>query len=313
MASGAGLLGHRQRGRTLVELMVVLALGLLILLGVGTLYLTASRSSQDAERGSVLEDSGRAALRIVGDSVRRAYYSEIANTEPLRRNAQLYGGLDAAYLRGCTGQHFNTKDPPECETGSTGDALLVAFQANNVLTAVQGPAALDCLGNAAPDLATATMNNAGVATVPVARNVFYLANGRLMCLGNGNATPQPIVDQVTNFRVFFGFDDRYRNAAVVGDRFQATSLRTGAYIDAQPDLGRVSAWNFAVSVLVCLELRGPKGSAVAGELYQPCPAEDATSRLVVEQAPVAVPDSHARRTYVQTFAIRSQRVPTLAE
>jgi len=312
MASGAAVSILRQRGRTLVELMVVLALGLLILLGVGTLYLTADRSSQEAERNSVLEDSGRAALRIVGDSVRRAYYSEIANTALYRRDALMYGGLDADYVRGCTGQHFNTETPPECEGSAAGDALLVAFQANNVVASEQGPAALDCLGNAAPDRATATANNASVATVPVARNVFYMKNGRLMCLGNGNATPQPVVGDVTNFRVFFGFDDRYLNAAIVGDRFQATSLRTGAYINAQPNLGSVPAWNFAVSVVVCLEIRGPKGSASAGETYQPCPGEDADG-LVQEADPVAVPDSHARRTYLQTFAIRSQRVPTLAE
>jgi type IV pilus assembly protein PilW len=311
---------HHQRGRTVVELMVVVALGLLILLGVGTLYLTADRSAQEAERGAVIEDSGRVALRIIGDAVRRSRYSEIVSTSWLPRNAVLYGGGDAVLLRGCTGQRFSTDEPPECTTvaGAVGDALLVAYQANNVLASAQGPAARDCLGNTAPNLATTeAISSLGFATVPVARNIFYLAGNNLMCLGNGNATPQAIVGDVTDFRVFFGYDDRSLDDTSGGDPEdfsrvpRATSLRTGAYIDAQPPKDS-PAWDWVVSVVVCLELRGPPNSATAGEQYQPCPRENSTTRLVEETDPIAVPDTRLRRTYTQTFAIRSLRASTLA-
>lgn len=311
---------HLQRGRTVVELMVVVALGLVILLGVGTLYLTADRSAQEAERGAVIEDSGRVALRIIGDAVRRSRYSEIANTDMYFRNAVLFGGGDAVALRGCTGQRFSTDEPPDCTTvaGAVGDALLVAYQANNVLASAQGPAARDCLGNAAPNVVITVPTSAAVATVPVARNIFYLSGNNLMCLGNGNATPQAIVGDVTDFRVFFGYDDRPKTSvpelasASLEAPPQATSLRTAAYIDAQPGLGELTAWDWVVSVVVCLELRGPPNSATAGEQYQPCPRENSTSRLVEEADPVAMPGTRLRRTYTQTFAIRSLRASTLA-
>ncbi|MFN7573130.1 MAG: PilW family protein [Betaproteobacteria bacterium] len=314
-------LPHRQRGRTIVELMVVVALGLVILLGVGTLYLTADRSAQEAERGAVIEDSGRVALRIIGDAARRSRYSEIVSTNSLPSNAVLYGSGGAVLLRGCTGQRFSTDEPPECTAvaGAVGDALLVGYQANNVLASTQGPAARDCLGNTAPNLATTeAISSLGFPTVPVARNIFYLAGNNLMCLGNGNATPQAIVGDVTDFRVFFGYDDRVKTAlpgvgaASLATPPQATSLRTAAYIDAQSGVGDVPAWNWVVSAVVCLELRGPPNSATAGEQYQPCPRENSTTRLVEETDPIAVPDTRLRRTYTQTFAIRSLRASTLA-
>jgi type IV pilus assembly protein PilW len=310
----SSLLAARQGGRTLIELMVVVALGLLIVLGVGAIYLSANRSTSAATNSAASEDSGQTALLLIGSAIRQSQFSEIVNDADTRRNALVYGGPNALYIQGCTNQLFTDADSGDFScTGAdiTGDALVVAYQADNVVASPQGAIATNCLGNAASQLGT---NNTGVAaTVPVVRNAYFLEGNSLMCLGNGNAIPQPLIDGVTNFKVYFGIDDRYTSGQSSDDPL-TTSLRDAAWINAQTPLNAVPVWDYVQSVHVCIEIRGEAGSGAAGAQYRPCPVVDGTTKQVVPAALTTVPNAQfTYRTYERTFAIRSRRWATLSQ
>jgi type IV pilus assembly protein PilW len=63
--------------------------------------------------------------------------------------------------------------------GALNDVITVAYQS-----------AIDCLGQDTPD--------------QFAVNRYYINNERLMCLGNGNAIPQPLVEGVESMQILYG-------------------------------------------------------------------------------------------------------------
>jgi type IV pilus assembly protein PilW len=314
---------HWQRGRTLIELLVSIALGLLILLGVGTLYLGANQTTRVTTNVSVMEESAGTIVALLGASVRRAGYSEIAGVGQDRRTSFLY---DGPHLQGCRNQHYavTAGDPLSFACGGAAqlagnDVLVVWYQADNRVAAAQADT-LDCLGNTAPlwTVAEPTLANAVpvVGALPagqirLVRNVFYVdAAGNLMCEGSGNAAPQPLVPGVEQFRVFYGFDDvAYANPTAVVAEPVARSLRDAAFLDAQPGLGNLNAWDFVVSVHVCVVLRSQEvGVRVGTATYQPCPA-DAVEAAGDVPAVAPPADGAFRRAFNQVFTLRSRSTP----
>lgn len=305
-----------QSGRTLIELMVVVALGLLIILGVGALYFSSSRSTQQATESATVTESGQVALTLIGASIRPGGDSEIVGELGSPTASLLFSDT---VVRSCTGQGFKdlSKRDYSCadhSEGGEGDVLMIAYQAELALASPQRDAPLtDCLGDTAPSENVQNQYNSAVAggTVPVVRNVYYLENGSLMCLGNGSDTPQPLVSGVTDLRFFFGYDDTMTPASVTF-RPSARSVRSGGWLQAQSAASILTAWERVVSVYVCVEVEGAPGSASGDPdaKYLPCPDADATTGLMKTPTPVALPDKRrARQAYTQVFALRPRAAP----
>lgn len=310
----------RQAGRTLIELMVSMALGLMILAGVGSLYLTANQSARVSGSVASVEESGQIALSLMGASVRRAGFAEIAGTNSTARFNLLFAG---PHLRGCNGgRNFANAadaDPDNADfacsaapvAGRVGDALAVAYQADSVLAAAQA-ASLDCVGNAPANRPIAPAFAAAVpgGQVPIVQNVYFLqADGNLMCMGNGNpGQPQPLMNGVEDFRVFYGFDRAlYLLAGGTGAPPSASSLLTAADINALAPIGGLSPWDFVVSVQVCLLIRTQEQGTSLGGDFTPCPADAAQAMNPALITPVALPaDGALRRAYTQVFTVRSR-------
>jgi type IV pilus assembly protein PilW len=66
-----------QRGLTLVELMIALGLGLLLVAGVGAVYLGSSQTYRVSQDGARIQESGRYALDVIGRSLRQAGYLNV--------------------------------------------------------------------------------------------------------------------------------------------------------------------------------------------------------------------------------------------
>jgi prepilin-type N-terminal cleavage/methylation domain-containing protein len=64
----------RQAGFSLVEVMVAMVIGLVMLLGVTQIFLTASRSGVTSSDLSRVQESGRIALELISKELRRAGY-----------------------------------------------------------------------------------------------------------------------------------------------------------------------------------------------------------------------------------------------
>jgi type IV pilus assembly protein PilW len=69
---------HRERGFSLVELMVAITLGLMIVAAIGTLFANTSRARSDLERASQQIDSARYAVETISEDLQLAgFYGEL--------------------------------------------------------------------------------------------------------------------------------------------------------------------------------------------------------------------------------------------
>lgn len=300
-----------QRGRTLIELMVAIALGLVILLGVGTLYLTANQSTRSAVNVASAEETGQVALALIGNAIRRAGYAEIIGTSIAgSRNNLLYSG---PAVRGCTNNPFTAVETGTCATtNTTQDTLAVWFQADTVVAAAQS-ATEDCLGSAAPNSAvTDATFQLRAANLPLVRNEYYIESGDLVCRGNGSANPLVLLNGVEEFKVYFGFDtDSYTNPGAPSERPTARRILSAQQIiddfpDPSPD---VSRWDFVVSVHVCVLVRTQEaGVAVQGSTtaYERCPKTAAQAQRAEAVATGTATDGAVRRAYSQVFSVRAR-------
>lgn len=68
---------QKQNGVSLIELMVSLTLGLLILLGLTTIFVNNSKTQTEIEKNNRQQENGRYAMQLLADDVRTAGYFDI--------------------------------------------------------------------------------------------------------------------------------------------------------------------------------------------------------------------------------------------
>lgn len=333
--SGAVPAAMNQRGRTLIELLVAIALGMLILLGVGGLYLASNQSTRAAVGVATSENVGNVALSLIGASIRRAGYGEIAGAftsapsgGEARLAALLYQGRN---LAGCSNARFVSDTPSNdpfaagnCQAAGTStpatgvwapDAIGVWFQADNALASSQ-QATQDCVGMTPAAVAAPARYVAVAPNIVVIRNAFYVAGNQLMCRGTaGNA--QPLLNGVEDLKVFYGFDDTAYAAPGNDMDPVARTVRRADWINSQPDptvasASTLSAWDYVVSVTVCVLVRtDEQGVSSDGNTvtYRGCP--QTADQLLNPNSITATTatDGRIRRAHMQTFAVRGRARP----
>lgn len=314
-----------QAGRTLVELMISIAIGLAITAAVATAYLSTSQTARVASELGGMSDTGQIALWMIGDPVRQAGYGEIVGSDlalgpgdvGAYRSQTMFA--QGAHLAGCAGAPFvdETVVNPVCAgVGDPNfDSLMVRFQGDAVVPPAQGQID-DCLGAQVPvEALPATHAGLGRApSRPIIQNAYFGLNGALMCRGNGRpgaaaAIPpaQQIAANVEQFKVFYGFDDtRHANPAATAGA-SARSIRDATFINGLPPA--TAPWDFVVSVHVCMVLRSAPDSSggltqAASTTYSRCPRTPAEAEAGLPTETVT--DRVLRRTYAQVFTVRSR-------
>jgi type IV pilus assembly protein PilW len=316
--------GPRPRGRTLVELMVSIAIGLSVTAAIAAAFLSTSHMARYADGSSTLADTAQTALLLMGDALRQAGYGEIVGSDltlgpgdaASMRSQTLFG--DGAHLGGCTGGRVDddTLTTLGCAKPDTPDfdTVFVRFQGDASVAPSQSPIA-DCLGIAVPQepLPPGHIGLARTPSRPMVQNVYYGRDGRLWCRGNGRAAVKdpfaaaaPIAGNVEQFKVFYGFDDvRHANplASPVGT---VRSLRDATYLNGLSS-ATSNPWDHVIAVHVCLVVRtpAPQGADLAAHrTYKRCPrdSQEAGGGLVQETAS----DGALRRTYTQVFVVRAR-------
>ncbi|HQR20266.1 MAG TPA: prepilin-type N-terminal cleavage/methylation domain-containing protein [Burkholderiaceae bacterium] len=318
MRLGAGR--NLQRGRTLIELIIAMAIGLVIVAGVASLYMSSSNVSRTANQIGTVEQTGQLALIFIGESVKEAGYGEIIGTDFAGGQNQTL--FDGAHLRGCTGQRFTNAfaTPPDlsCTGATAGDTLYVRFQARPVVAPMDAAEAdritvTDCLAQAAPTEQidpTVLRPGAGVSRRMVTNVFFYdPVNLTLNCRGNGGGAAQVVLRDVTDFRVFYRFDDAayavgasgVTNAAPLG-----ASVRDATFVNGLA--GVIDPWNYVVSVLVCMTIRTNEMgvASTSGAFNNPrCPATAAEAETGLALTGVTT-DGRIHRTFSKVFTIRTR-------
>lgn len=276
-----------EQGRTLVELMISMTIGLIIMLAVSTLYVTNTQTYRVTDDKALLEEDGRLALATIAFNLRMAGYGQLTDASPLRNAG---GGVTnftnaGQALQGCTGGFTAPLAIPMTCTGSAAnpDSFLVRYVIDSDNANQSAGLPTDCLGQ--------------TVAGGIVENRFYVqlnptTNRReLFCAGNGGtvngaanfAFPgQPIADNVVDMKVTYGYDQD-DNQSVDGF-YTAASLASGtsvpmpAYKDPDPSLlppetqALMTDRFFKVlSAKVCIVMRSANDNLVpAPQRYRDC-------------------------------------------
>ena len=301
-----------QRGFSLIELMIALAIGLLIMATVLTIYVTSSRTSRTAEMDSQMNEDGLIALNIVQQQIRMAGYSNFENpatTDTYNfKGAGVIGCSAAAmYPNAATQKILTALTDADCAAASAlGDGIIIRYEAdayNTVQTGGAGSLPTNCLLQAA-------IRQPAIGTTPeyrLAENRYFVSSSvtnptpAIYCAGGNGTMPdyniqiQPILDNVERMELRYGISATkaptdtqivtYMTAADINSTFAADS--------------RDDRWERVVSVKICLRMRSaePLKDIAATATYRDC---DGT--LVTQ----ATPDGYLHRAFITTASVRNR-------
>jgi type IV pilus assembly protein PilW len=272
-----------QRGRTLIEVLVAMTIGLMITAGVISIYganRQTYRASADVQR---MQAAGQLALDRLAYQLRMAGYGQINSADFwLVGNPSNFSG---EALRVCSGGFVNPVALPVDATPACNndplmpDSLRVAYIVGDPATAGSG-ANRDCLGVEVPE----------VGGQREARNRFYIANSNgvptLMCAGNsagtGGLVAAPLVPNVADLQI------RLR----VGDPFS----RTEQVVDPQSAAAWTPAqWSRVLGVELCLLVTSEStGLTTDVQAGTDC------------RGNAFPPDGRLRRTFTQAVTLRNR-------
>jgi type IV pilus assembly protein PilW len=220
--------GAAQRGFTLVELMVTVAIAMFLLFGLFHIVQNVRVTYANQQLLAQLEDAQRLAMVMITDVTQEAGYFP---------NPVAYSAADlpavGAFQQGQAiyGTHPNGLNPP-------GDTLQVRYMT------LSGDGILNCHG---------TSNTSGATFVYT--NTFSVdqATGQLMCDPGDGTGPLPLVTGVTNLQVLYGVK---RNFAITGN--DVDTYLTGSQMLA-------TDWPNVTSVTITLTFPNPLAATTTSE------------------------------------------------
>ncbi len=260
----------RQRGLTLVELMIGLLLALLVTLAA-TAALMASRQGFSAvDATSQLRDNARFASTLVQRVVAQAGYQD-HSTPGAKPNGSRFGGATPVpFVEGQddTGVTIPATGPSyQSGKGVNGsDVLSVRFQGSSLatLTAANPDAGdgsiIDCAGNPL-----------GKTTGQLPESILYVATGTdgepsLMCgfvnPTTGQWSAQPLVRGVETLQVRYGVDSPNVPPGTKTTDLPQTYLPASALLAPSNPQQELLNWQRVKAVRIGMVLRGPVGSAL---------------------------------------------------
>jgi type IV pilus assembly protein PilW len=212
-----------QRGFTLVELMVTVAIALFLLYGLVTIVERTRRTSLDQQSLAQLQDQQRFAMTVLTDVIQAGGYFP----DPTTWTPALSLPLAAPFGQG---QPFSGTH----NAAAPGDTIGVRYRT------AQKDGIINCTGG----------TNTAFPTQVYTNSFSVSAVGQLQCaLGVGTpiafAAPVPLVSGVTNLRIYYG----------VKRNFAVTDYNVDTYLTADQMLN--ADWDNVSSVRVILTFTNP--------------------------------------------------------
>lgn len=308
-ASPTGLMGVEQRGLSIIELLISMAIGLVILAAGAAVYVSSGRASTVSDYSTRLNEDGVLAMNFLQTQIRQAgYYQKLHGNE---------APFEGVAVRGCSGKFADPKAgtykavkcPATADVDK--DAILVRYEAD---TSNTFPTSADEPTNCNGEAITAPLIPAvgGTGTPPVggtparfqADNRFYVENGMLQCAGStGAAVPdaQPLFANIEQMVLRYGVA---KAASQKQDSvFDANKHQIEAYLSAS-DIDKLGGtvddnWGRVLSVKICLLVKSerPVKDAVGIEKYTDCHGAEKDNA-----------DHYLYRTFVSTVMLRNRLV-----
>lgn len=280
---------RKQRGLTLVELLVALSTGLLVVLVAAASLLVGQQGFRSVDATTELRDRERFAIELVSRLILQAGFQDFgASSISLRSAAQflgndpepdIYGWNNAVYkkpddlLLSASTKIVNGNRPGACSVTDTSckngsDILVVRFQGVNSSTNPANPdnTMINCMGQGEAGLTGGDLNDRALSMFHVTRG----SNGEpaLSCsyynFQTGNwASPAPMIEGVESFQLLFGTDGVTPSTApgAAGDTVAERWLRADQLTVAGNTAATRENWRRVRAVRVGLLIRGAAGSA----------------------------------------------------
>ena len=307
----------RQRGATIVELMVALTVGLLVLLMAAGMLVSANAAYAAQVEAAALDDAGRFALEIIARAARQGGFvnweREEAAADPGAAPAHVMG-LDARTLARAS----EAIDGPLVDAVNGSDVLALRFAGAGNGTGGDG-SVVDCAGFGVGQ------REEGWSIFYVARSAAGEAELRCKYRGNSGWSADAIVGGVDSFQVLYGLDtdtpgDGVANEYVSAGVLEARGIgiiRRLAHADPaarERERLRRTHWKRVTSIRVALVIhgqgRGQGGMApmvfdLFGRAYSIAAGGlDPGVRLDEAQMPDEV-RHRARRMFASTIVLRN--------
>lgn len=227
----------RQQGFSLIEIMIAITISLILMAGIGQIFL-GSKTSYNLQDGmGRLQENARFALDILNHSIGMTAFS--GTLSPLS---------DA----------IDSTESKENETANTDLGFTAADHTASDIIEVRYTSATDCLGNASGG---------------TAQDRFYIDGSNLMCLGNGSATAGVIAEGVENMQILYGEDtdndtvaNVYADADNVTDWNAIVSVRVALLVSTVQTVGNGTT-DTKTHVLLNTPPIGPLGDHVIRRVF----------------------------------------------
>ena len=297
----------RQRGRTLLELMISISIGLVVIGAVFVVYLGTTASSRQSSANNRISEDAAIAMAILGNNLRMAGYSPPrALFSP---GSALVDGVKAVVpdrhyvgpaIRGCDFGFSSAAnvafDLITCNPSSSPGpaAFVVRYEGDSFNTIPISGNPSDCLTNGITANTVSTYDATSYKLVESRFSVDTSAsNGtpELYCSGSGGAAPftrQPLMQFVENMAISYGIAEDNLGGNVV--RYVSQTQ-----LDAITPGTTDSLWARVVSVKLCLVLRSETRDQNGGGNYIDCAGNS-----------VASPNGFIRRSFTSVFALRNR-------
>ena len=192
---------RRQRGATIVELMIALTVGMLVLLMAGGMLVSANAAYLAQVEAAALDDAGRYALEIVTRAARQGGFVNWEREEagPDASMAPAFvRGLDARTLARATDTIEGADNPPDGAVNGS-DVLAVRFAGAGNGAGGDG-SVIDCAGFGVGQ------HEEGWSIFYVARNAAGEAELRCKYRGKVSWSADAIAGGIDTFQVLYGLD-----------------------------------------------------------------------------------------------------------
>jgi type IV pilus assembly protein PilW len=299
------------RGLTLVELLISLALGMVIIGILVVVYASGSVARHYAQAQSSMNEDAQMALQAISQELRKAGYNpqRTSAATPLVNNIttkDYLGACDTGFSTSPT--YFGT---PSCNTTGTNSAVAVAYEGDAYSGKISNSnSLLNCAG--AGVAATAS----GGASFYSMQSVLSIAPGSnglnaLRCGGPGN--PETLAENIEKMVLSFALTDpKNASSKQVAGYQSATSINTltnSNFLDATSQTLTIpKRWSMVAAVRVCIVVVSEKvvladmmGASTVNASYWDCDAADGTP----PSSPTSTTDGRLRRAYRTTVILRN--------
>ncbi|GAB4217365.1 MAG: hypothetical protein Fur007_19350 [Rhodoferax sp.] len=310
-----------QRGVTLIELMVSLAIGLVIALVASVAYMAVRSNATAMDANSQISQDGKMALDLIARDIQMAgFYPGVFTPaqEPVGGRPYYFNpkGTQQPYDQGIFGCDKKIFDPTsaKCTDDSNSDSIVLNYflaQRKEDLGLNNDIVKKDCLFNNLSNDADNTplaangvlfvSNRYAVKTSTYDRastgsagndSTIQVTTGSLMCHGNGGTSYQPILDGVVQLRLRYGV----AGTSEAPERYYSASEVSG--LGTQD--GR-TGWQRVTAVQVCLVMQ----SIVGGVDTPPEGVKRSYQDCDGKTVDIASTDHSVYRTFSRTVAARN--------